>query len=81
MTTPNQTPSTGERLAAIEATQREHTQRFNSLDARLNTLDARLTSTETRLDARLTSIETRLTLILISTLAGFAGLIAAVFFQ
>jgi hypothetical protein len=33
------------------------------------------------IDNRLTSIENRLTLILISTLAGFAGLIAAVFFR
>lgn len=78
MATPNQAPSTGERLAAIEATLGEHTQRFNSLETSINARFAEV-------NARLTSIENRLTLILISTLAavvaGFAGLIAAVFFR
>lgn len=75
MTTP---PSVTDRLLVIETNLSNLTDRVGRLEAHM---DSRFNSLEGRMDARLNSIENRLTLILISTLAGFAGLIAAVFFS
>jgi hypothetical protein len=71
MATPQPAPSVTDRLLVIETN--------------LSNLTDRVGRLETHMDARFNAIENRLTLILVSTLAaviaGFGGLIAAVFFR